>query len=86
MIPTDYDHTIYEIEGNVSDLAGVKNTELLDKKIVRRKTEAALILTKDMTIEDELIEYLSYILELEDGQVKEILGVYHDYSRDIAVG
>ena len=86
MIPTDYDHTIYEIEGNVSDLAGVKNTELLDKKIVRRKTEAALILTKDMTIEEELIEYLSYILELEDGQVKEILGVYHDYSRDIAVG
>jgi len=39
-----------------------------------------------MTIEEELIEYLSYILELEDEQVKEILGVYHDYSRDIAVG
>ena len=86
MIPTDYNHTIYEIEGNVQDLAGVKNTELLDKKIVRRKTEAALILTQEMTIEEELIEYLSYILELEDGQVKEILGVYHDYSRDIAVG
>jgi len=86
MIPTDYDHTIYEIEGNVTDLAGVKNTELLDKKIVRRKTEAALILTQEMTIEEELVEYLSYILELEDEQVKEILGVYHDYSRDIAVG
>ena len=86
MVPTSYDHTIYEIEGNVTDLAGVENTELLDKKIVRRKTEAALILTNEMSIEDELVEYLSYILELKDEQVKEILGVYHDYSRDIAMG
>jgi len=86
MIPTDYDHTIYEIEGNVTDLADVSNSELLDKKIVRRKTEAALILDKDMTIEDELVEYLSYILELKENQVKEVLGIYHDYARDIAMG
>jgi len=86
MIPTDYDHTIYEIEGNVTDLADVANSELLDKKIVRRKTEATLILSKDMSIEDELVEYLSYILELEDTQVQEILGTYHDYARDIAMG
>ena len=86
MIPTDYDHTIYEIEGNVTDLADVSNSELLDKKIVRRKTEATLILDKEMTIEDELVEYLSYILELNGNQVKEIIGVYHDYARDIAMG
>ena len=86
MIPTDYDHTIYEIEGNVTDLADVANSELLDKKIVRRKTEATLILSKDMSIEDELVEYLSYILELEETQVQEILGTYHDYARDIAMG
>ena len=86
MIPTDYDHTIYEIEGNVTDLADVSNSELLDKKIVRRKTEAALILDKDMTIEEELVEYLSYILELKENQVKEVLGIYHDYARDIAMG
>ena len=86
MIPTDYDHTIYEIEGNVTDLADVSNSELLDKKIVRRKTEATLILDKEMTIEDELVEYLSYILELNENQVKEIIGVYHDHARDIAMG
>ena len=39
-----------------------------------------------MTIEDELVEYLSYILELNGNQVKEIIGVYHDYARDIAMG
>ena len=86
MIPTDYDHTIYEIEGNVTDLADVSNSELLDKKIIRRKTEATLILDKGMTIEDELVEYLSYILELEDKQIQDILGTYYDYARDIAMG
>ena len=39
-----------------------------------------------MTIEDELVEYLSYILELNENQVKEIIGVYHDHARDIAMG
>ena len=39
-----------------------------------------------MTIEEELVEYLSYILELKENQVKEILGIYHDYARDIAMG
>ena len=34
----------------------------------------------------ELVEYLSYILELNENQVKEIIGVYHDHARDIAMG
>ena len=44
MVQTDWHHTIYEVEGDVSDLSGVKNSELLDKKVIRRKTEAQLIL------------------------------------------
>ena len=69
MVPTDYHHTIYELEGDIADLSSVANSDLLDKKVVKRKTEAALILDKDMTIEEELVEYLSYILELEDNKV-----------------
>ena len=34
MILTDFHHTIYEIEGDVADLANVKNSELLDKKVI----------------------------------------------------
>ena len=34
MIPTDYHHTIYEIEGDIQQLASIKNSELLDKKVV----------------------------------------------------
>ena len=86
MVQTMYDHTIYELEGDVADLSNVKNSELLDKKVIRRKTEATLILDKEMTIEEELAEYLSYILELEENKVKKILGVFSDYAKEADVG
>lgn len=80
MVATDYNHTIYEIEGDIQDLAGVKNSELLDKKVVVRKSEASLIISKDMTVEEELIEYLSYILEISENKIPDILGTYSDYA------
>ena len=86
MIPTTYNHTIYELEGDVADLSGVKNSELLDKKVVKRKTEATLLLDNDMSIEEELAEYLSYILELKEETVQQIIGIFHDYSKEAEVG
>ena len=85
MIQTEWDHTIYEIEGDVSDLSNIKNSELLDKKVIKRKTEATLILGQDMTIEEELGEYLSYILELDESKTKNILGVFSDYAKEAGV-
>ena len=54
MVKTERDHTIYELEGDLQDLAAVENSELLDKKVVRRSTDAALILDDGLTIEEEL--------------------------------
>ena len=85
MVQTEWDHTIYEIEGDVADLSNIKNSDLLDKKVIRRKTEATLILDKEMSMEEELSEYLSYILELENIKVKNILGVFSDYAKEVAV-
>ena len=85
MVQTDYHHTIYEIEGDVSDLSNIKNSELLDKKVIRRKTEATLVLDKEMSMEEELNEYLRYILELNEDKVKNILGVFSDYAKEVAV-
>src|SRR5210317_2604668 len=85
MVQTDFHHTIYEIEGDVSDLSNIKNSELLDKKVIRRKTEATLVLDKEMSMEEELNEYLSYILELNEDKVKNILGVFSDYAKEVAV-
>jgi DNA repair exonuclease SbcCD nuclease subunit len=82
---TDFHHTIYEIEGDVADLANIKNSELLDKKVVKRSTEATLNL-KEMSMEEELVEYLSAILNLNDEKIKSIMGVFNDYSKEATLG
>ena len=85
MIPTDYHHTIYEIEGDVADLASVKNSELLDKKVIKRSSESTLNL-KDLTIEEELSTYLSAMLNLNDKKINTIMGVFNDYSKNVTMG
>lgn len=85
MVATDYHHTIYEVEGDMQDLAAVKNSELLDKKVVKRNTETTLIMDKDMSIAEELVEYLSFILELPDDKIQSIVGTFNDYAQKIAM-
>ena len=81
MIPTTYHHTIYEIEGDIQELAAVENSDLLDKKVVKRNTETSLVIDKDMSLEEELVEYLKYILEIPEQQVTNIIGTYNDYAQ-----
>ena len=73
MPQTDYDHTVYEVEGDMSELSGVENHELLDKKIVKRDMDTSLILEPTMTIHQEVEEYLRYILNINETSVLEIL-------------
>ena len=86
MIPTDFHHTIYEIEGDIQDLATIKNSELLDKKVVVRKSETSLIMSKEMTIQEELMEYLTYILQINEDKVPDIIGTYNDYASNLEMG
>ena len=86
MEQTDFHHTIYEVTGDVQDLAKVKNTDLLDKKVVRRQVDARLDLSGDMDMSDELIKYLQEILSLDDEKVRQIIGVFNDYSSEVKVG
>jgi hypothetical protein len=83
LIPTDWHHTIYEIEGDIQELANVKNTELLDKKVVKRSSEATLVIDKEMTIQDELVEYLTYILEIPEVRIPQIVGIFNDYAAKV---
>jgi DNA repair exonuclease SbcCD nuclease subunit len=86
MKATEYDHTIYELEGDLTELSNVKANDLLDKKVVKRKTEAALLLDKDMTVEEELIEYLTYILEIPETKIQNIVSTFNDNFKKINVG
>ena len=85
MVPTDYHHTIYEIEGDIQELAAVENSDLLDKKVIKRNSEATLVIDKEMTLEEELVEYLRYILDLPDTQISKIVGTYNDYAQKAQV-
>jgi len=83
MVPTEWHHTIYEIEGDIQELAEIKNSELLDKKVVKKSSEATLELAKDMSMQEELVEYLMYILELPESKIPNIVGLFNDYAGKI---
>ena len=82
MVQTDFHPTIYEIEGDVQDLAKVKNSELLDKKVIKREVEATLNLD-NLTIEEELVKYLTEILKIE--KTNDIVRVFNDYSKEFSM-
>jgi DNA repair exonuclease SbcCD nuclease subunit len=79
MVQSDYDHTIYEIEGDITDLAKIENHELLDKKVLSTISEPKLELHKDMNVDEELHLFLKEILKLKDADIADILDTYHAY-------
>jgi hypothetical protein len=69
----------------MQSLAGVENSDLLDKKVVRRNTDTSLILDPNMSLVEELVEYLSFILELPEDKLTGVIGVFNDYFKKIDV-
>ena len=77
MIKTDFHHTIYELTGNVLDLAKIdKDSELLDKKIIHNEELPSLDL-KNMTIEEELEKYLREIVKLSEPEIEEVMEAFY---------
>jgi DNA repair exonuclease SbcCD nuclease subunit len=79
MVPTSYHHTIFEVEGDVGQLATVKNTELLDKKLVLREHKASLDL-RNLPVQEELRIYLENVLKVPN--VDKVLKEADDYIKD----
>ena len=70
---SDYHHTVYEVEGDLSDLINLEDNELVDKKLVKNTTDLTLILDSSMTLEQEVREYLQYVLGLQESKTEQIL-------------
>jgi hypothetical protein len=83
MLATYPDHTIYEVEGDISELSAVTDNALMDKKITKRNVDTTLILSPEMSIEEEITDYLTYILNVSPNTIDKVLGVYHDYAQKI---
>lgn len=78
MLATDYHHTIYEIEGDMSELGALADSDLIDKKVVKREVDTALMLSPTMTMQQELKEYLLYILQLDDNTADRLVHILND--------
>jgi DNA repair exonuclease SbcCD nuclease subunit len=71
--PTDYDLTVYEVEGDISELGTIQDSELIDKKILKKETDTTLILSQEMSLAEEVSEYAKYILQLSEDTIEEVL-------------
>jgi DNA repair exonuclease SbcCD nuclease subunit len=85
LIKTEYNHTIYELVGDMMDLSKIdKDIDILDKKIIKNQSEATLDLT-DLSIEDEIFIYLEDILGFNSDKIVNVLKVYNDNVQDADV-
>lgn len=80
---TDFDHTIYEIEGDLHELGQLEDSDLIDKKVVKRAQETQLILDPELSLAEEVREYLTYILQLNEDAVQETLKEFFNYADKI---
>jgi len=80
---TDYDHTIYQVEGDMQELGELEDSELIDRKVIKRDTDSALILDPEMSMAEEVKEYLTYILELPEDTIENVLKEFQNYADKI---
>ena len=80
MLATEFDHTIYEVTGDMAELSLVENSELISSKVVKRDTDSALMLDPEMSLLEEVKEYLTYILELPETTVEKTLKEMQNYA------
>lgn len=82
-LPTPYHHTIYQVEGDMQELGELEDSELIDRKVLKRETDTALLLDKDMTLNEEVSEYLRYILQLPESTIELALQELQNYADKI---
>lgn len=82
MVKTTYHHTIYELEGDAVDLAKNIDSDLLDKKVIRKQSKAALDLQADMSIRQGLVLYLQEIIKLDNNKLTQVLNIYDAYIKE----
>jgi len=80
MPATDYHHTVYEVEGDLAELGSAADSPLLDRKVVKRSTDTALILDASMSLPTEVSEYLQYILELSNDSLEKVMKEYYAHE------
>ncbi len=83
MVADEYDRVIYEVEGDIAELKGVKDSDLLDKKVNKNVGKGATLdLSKNEGITRELVLYLTEIQKLPETRVKVLAGRFKSIVPD----
>ena len=81
IVKTEYDHTIYEVTGNIMELSGIdSSSNLIDKKLIHRHSDAVLTLNR-LSIEEELKKYFEVVVKLSDSETGSTMKVFNDYYK-----
>jgi hypothetical protein len=80
---TDFDHTIYEVEGDMQELGDLADSELIATKVLKRDTDSALLLDPEMSLDAEVKEYLTYILELPETTINRVLQEMQNHAEKL---
>lgn len=78
---TDYHFTVYEVEGDLEQLAAMSDSDIVTKKVAKKVSDSALILDPKLSIVEEVKEYLLYIAQLDEDKVEEIVHEFHEHNK-----
>jgi DNA repair exonuclease SbcCD nuclease subunit len=81
---TNFDHTIYEVQGDMQELGELADSELIASKVIKRDTDSALMLDPEMSLDQEVKEYLTYILELPEPTVDKVLKEMQNHAEKLS--
>lgn len=80
MVPTEYDYTVYELEGSITDLAKVTNSDLLDKKVNNLVTKDATLDLKTLSLNEQMQLYLKEIQHLSEETISRLIRRFNKYA------
>jgi hypothetical protein len=83
-IPTSFDHTVYEVQGDMQELGELADSELIASKVIKRDSDSALMLDPEMSLDQEVREYLTYILELPEPTVDKVLKEMQNHAEKLS--
>ena len=66
LVEDPINRVIYEVEGKLEDIQKVKNSDLLDKKIVEMHSKDSVLDLKNKSLLEEIATYLKHILQTDN--------------------
>lgn len=73
LIEDPYDRVIYEVEGDMLELKGVENSDLVDKKINKQVTKEAKLNLENLGTLDELALYLREVQGFDNDTISRLV-------------